>query len=271
MKILKLKIVNCLILAILFMSGCNDDKPDTEYYLTGFEDVGEQYLAGPTSYGENLYSDFGEGQYIGYVDAVTGLKFMIIEDDPYGMGMSREFWNGGIAISRWNDMETEGFINQCSVFYKDDVTGFGGYDGSQTFAVNNGNGEITFDDGITECRFEYFWVANSAYTALSMMNGDGFGAKKFTREDEDWLALTINAYDKNDNPTGAPVKFYLADFRTDNSPGIVTQWTKVDLTPLGNKVHTIRFDMESSDNSFGWMNTPAYFCFDNLAISFTAR
>ena len=260
------KLLFSLSLAVLWVTGCkkDDDPQSPEYYLIDFENVGVNYLAGPTAYGENLYSAFGADQYIGYDDPGSGLHLMIKEDDPYGMGMSREFWNGGIAISQWNDMTTEGYLNQCSAYFKDAVTGFGGYNGSKTFAVNNNSGKISFEDGVTECTFYHFWVINTTYAALSMINGDGFGAKIF--ELGDWFKLTVNAFDKNDNPTGTPVEFYLADFRTATSPGIVTQWTKVDLTPLGNHVHSIEFNLESSDAGEWGMNTPAYFCFDNLAL-----
>jgi len=235
----------------------------TVYYLIDFDDVGAQYLAGPTSYGENLYSDFGAGQYIGYENP-SGLKMMLKEAPHWsGSGDTYEFWNGGIAISQWNDMTTEGFTNQCSVFYEDNATGDGGYDGSKTFAVNNGNGEVSFDDGATEATFYYFWVTNSTYAALSMQNGDAVGKKFGTG---DWFKLTVNAFDKNGTATGTAVEFYLADFRTATSPGIVTEWTKVDLTPLGNNVHTIKFGLESTDTGDWGMNTPAYFCFDNLAF-----
>ena len=234
------------------------------YYLIDFEgNHMTAYLAGPTSYGENLYSAFGAGQYIGYNDTGSGLRMMINEADPYGMGMSREFWNGGIAISQWNDMETGGYLNQCSVYAKDAVTGFGGYKGSKTFAVNSSSGQISFENGATECTFYYFWVTNSTYAALSMLNGDDY-AKKFTLGD--WFKLVITAEDKGGNATGTAVEFYLADFRTATSPGIITSWTKVDLTPLGNKVHTLKFDLQSSDTGQWGMNTPAYFCFDNLAL-----
>ena len=232
--------------------------------LVDFEDFRLlNYLAGPTSYGENLYSSFGDGQYIGYEDAESGLSFMINEDDPYGMGMSREFWNGGVAISQWNDMTTEGYLNQCSTYSKDAGTGYGGYNGSRTFAVVNNNGEIAFKDAAKEGVFDHFWVNNTTYAALSMLNGDDF-TKKFVIGD--WFKLIINAFDKDGNPTGTTVEFYLADFRTGVSPGIVTTWKMVDLTPLGNKVHKVVFDYESTDMGDWGMNTPAYFCFDNLAI-----
>ena len=232
----------------------------TENYVIDFEGPRIlSYLAGPTSYGENLYSSFtGANRYVGYDDP-CGLFMMIHE--AWG---AVDFWNGGIAISQWNDMTTEGFVNQLSVYNS------GGYGGSKTFSVVNRGFDnppaISFNDGETECTFDHFWVANSAYAALSMMNGDGFGAKIFSYDDEDWFKLTITAFDKDENPTGTPVEFYLADFRTSTSPGIITDWTKVDLTPLGNKVHTVKFDVQSSDVGDWGMNTPAYFCFDNLAI-----
>ena len=233
-------------------------------YLVDFEGSGIlDYLAGPTSYGENLYSSFGPAQYIGYEDAESGLCFMINEDDPYGLGMSREFWNGGIAISQWNDMTTDGFLNQCSVFFSDPATRFGGYNGSHTFAVNNNSGEISFKDAAQEGLFDHFWVTNTTYTALSMLNGDPY-AKKF--EAGDWFKLIINAYDRDGAPTGTPVEFYLADFRSATSPGVVTEWTLVDLTPLGSHVHKVVFDFDSSDSGEWGINTPTYFCFDHLAI-----
>ena len=195
----------------------------------------------------------------GYIHEGSGLKMPAsVTYSDWGASWS------GIAISRYHDMSTEGYTNQLSAYYEDAATGFGGYKGSQTFAVNY-NGQISFDDNTTECTFYHFWVINSTYAALSMKNGDMF-AKKFSYEDNDWFKVTITAEDKGGNPTGTAVDFYLADFRTATSPGIITQWTKVDLTPLGNKVHTIKFNMESSDVGQWGMNTPSYFCFDNLAF-----
>ena len=259
---------------IITLSVVNDDGTATDqititvYSLIDFENVGANYLAGPTSSGENLYSDFGAGQYIGYEDP-SGLKMTIIEATHWLTGeLTHEFSNGGIAISRWNDMNTEGPDNECSVYYRDAETGKGGYDGSETFAVVfNGfsgiNPSISFSDENAEGTFYYCWFANTTYAALSMKNGDSF-SKKF--ELGDWFKLTVNAFDKNGNPTGTSVEFYLADFRTSTSPGIVTEWTKVDLTPLGSNVHTIKFDFDSSDTGDWGMNTPGYFCFDNLAF-----
>jgi len=195
----------------------------------------------------------------GYVDAGSGIKLPA----SASYNADWDFWSwSGIAISQFNDVTTAGFANQLSASYKDAVTGFSGYGGSNTYAVVFG-GQVTFDDDETECTFDHFWVTNSAYAALSMMNGDQF-AKKFGTGD--WFKLTVSAFDKDNNPTGIDVEFYLADFRTATSPGVITEWTMVDLTPLGDKVNTVQFSLESSDVGDWGMNTPEYFCFDNLAI-----
>ena len=233
----------------LLLSGCSkDENPTVVYYLIDFE--GESVL--PYVATENSGSGVFDG---GYFDESSGLKMPASVNSDWGS------WSG-VAISQFNDMDTEGWTNQLSVYYKNAASGFGGYGGSKTFAVVN-EGEMSFENGVTECTFDHFWVTNSTYSVLSMRNGDAF-AKKF--ETGDWFKLVINAFDKNDNPTGKAVEFYLADFRTADSPGIITEWTKIDLTPLGNKVHTVKFDLESSDTGDWGMNTPAYFCFDNLTI-----
>jgi hypothetical protein len=245
-------------------------------YVIDFEDPRVAfYLAGPTSYGDNLYSSYSgsiPGRYYGYDDAGSGLFMMI--NDPYDTG-DPDFWNGGIAISQWTNMTTDGYTNQCSVYYSDLVTGKGGYKGSNTFAVATGYNDpmmmgdirssISFLNDLmgtnSECVFDHFYVTNNTYAVLSMKNGDGF-AKKFG--DGDWFKLVIEGFDKSDTSTGT-VEFYLADFRTASSPGILTEWTPVDLSSLG-KVAAIKFDLQSSDTGQYGMNTPAYFCFDNLAI-----
>jgi hypothetical protein len=109
--------------------------------------------------------------------------------------------------------------------------------------------------------FDNVYVTNSTYAALSMLNGDGV-CKKFSTGD--WFKLTITGIDNTGTVKGTK-EFYLADFRTPNSGGVVTEWTKVDLTTLG-AVQKLQFTLSSTDNG-GWgMNTPAYFCLDDIAI-----
>ncbi len=249
-----------------------------EFFTLDFESVPEADLAGPTSYGDNLYSFTGYEQFISYTDPTTGLKFGLNngsstwEPDPV---QSYEYWYGGIAASQWNDMDQEGYGNQCSVYYEDPVTGYGGHNGSKTFAVSFGysdfyNGQfdiqlpyIELADRYDEAIFDNFWVTNNTYAVLSMMYGDGF-AKKFSYTDRDWFLLTIIGYDVDGFEVDR-IEEYLADFRTEDAPGILTTWKNVDLSSLG-YVHRISFNLSSSDSGYYGLNTPSYFCFDDLVI-----
>ena len=108
-------------------------------------------------------------------------------------------------------------------------------------------------------RPKYMHINNSAQSYLSMLYGDEF-AKKFT--EEDFLLLTITGLTAEDEETGH-IDFYLA-----KDGKIVNEWTKVDLTRLGAVDH-IQFTMKSSDTAYGFMNTPAYFCIDNMEAELT--
>lgn len=111
------------------------------------------------------------------------------------------------------------------------------------------------------------YVTNNNFAYHSMKNGDAI-AKKFGGEsgnDPDWFKLTIKGVDAQGHYTG-DVDFYLADFRFDDNSKdyILKKWKWVDLTSLGNVVK-LEFRISSSDGGSGsGMNTPGYFCLDNL-------
>ena len=106
---------------------------------------------------------------------------------------------------------------------------------------------------------EYMYVTNAAYAYISMLNGDAY-AKKF--DENDYLLLKIIGRTADDKETGH-VDFYLA-----KDGKIVNEWTKVDLTPLGAVDH-IDFSMDSSDKGVYGINTPTYFCIDNMKSEYT--
>lgn len=235
-----------------------------------FEDVPASYLAGPTEYGENLYTGYAN-QYIAYTDAATNLTMGINEGlDWYTLEPAWDFWNGGIAISQWNDLATAGDGNQCSVFYKDPATGFGGNNGSRTFGVGMIAEGVMGPDYMTELKFEsgaeknfsHVYVSNSTYVALAMKDGYGV-ASPLTYEDGSWAKLIIRGH-KADGTITAVKEFYLADFRTAGAGGIVTGWHKIDLLSLG-RINGLSLNMESSDVGAWGMNTPAYICIDDVA------
>ena len=169
-----------------------------------------------------------------------------------------DYWSG-FAYSNITDITTAGYGNQYSA-----ITGKG-YEGSANYAVcyPSPSAELGFS---ASTKVTGFYVTNSTYAYLSMKNGDPF-AKKFggiSGNDPDYFKLMIEALDANSKPVDT-VYFYLADFRsTDNSKDyILNKWTWVDLSEL-KEAKKLRFSLSSSDNSYGYMNTPGYFCMDNF-------
>jgi hypothetical protein len=250
-------------------------------YTITFEDARVvDYLAGPTAYGDNLYEDYeGYDRYYGYDDAPTGLYMMLNETGVWNYVY--DFRNGGIAISQWNDTikgadPKQWYRNQCSVYYKAPGNGNGGHNGSETFAVHFGYNDttpdgigdarsyITFFDPEQTCTFEGFYVTNSTYAVLSMAYGDTIATRPLDLEHQDWFKLVVEGIAPDDSVTDT-VEFYLADFRTQNSPGIVTDWTYVDLSSLG-EVTALRLGVEGSYHNQYGLVTPAYFCFDDLTV-----
>jgi hypothetical protein len=256
-------------------TGCNpddnDNTPVDNREVLDFESVPAEMLAN-SIYGDNLYASYGAGQYVSYTDPKTGLKvgFKMAPAMTAPYEDEYNFWNGGTAISQFTDKTTSGYGNQCSVY------GTGGQNGSKTFAVvfhsaYMGPGyipELAFADDATEATFDHMWVTNGTYAALAMKDGAA-PARKLTTGD--WFKLTITAKDKagaaiKKGEEAVKVEFYLADFRTATSPGIVTDWQRVDLTSFGSKVHSLAFTITGSDVGDFGLNTPAYFCYDNVAF-----
>jgi len=103
---------------------------------------------------------------------------------------------------------------------------------------------------------------------LSMKNGDAF-AKRFGGEsggDPDFFKITIRKW-LNGEQGQDSVDFYLADYRfEDNSLDyIVQEWSYVNLESLGG-VDSLEFSLSSSDVGAFGMNTPAFFCIDDIRV-----
>jgi len=152
------------------------------------------------------------------------------------------------------------------------ATTLGGKDGQGTpymiayygIGTNTQNNcRISLRDGVP-CQAAGMYVTNTYYNYLSMTKGDGF-AKRF--EQGDWFLLTAYGYDQNGNVTGT-AEFYLADYRSEQTDEyyIVQDWRWFDLSSLG-AVSALEFTLTSSDNAVYGMNTPAYFCMDQLTLS----
>ncbi|MBR6017799.1 MAG: DUF4465 domain-containing protein [Paludibacteraceae bacterium] len=99
------------------------------------------------------------------------------------------------------------------------------------------------------------YVCNNVYALNSMKNGDDYAGAPFAKDD--WFKLTIGG-SLNGAAVDATVDFYLAQ-----GTDIVTEWTYVDLSKLG-KVDELNFTLTGSRTGDWGLNTPTYFCIDDL-------
>ena len=205
-------------------------------------------------------------------DNNTFLKSMLSQ--AYG---SYCYWSGGHAVSNYVSGEASqygNFNNQLTV-YKKGVEGIqrtgGGHNGSNNFAVHYGYMDgsqfnmteylpsFSFSDGVARV-VDHMYVNNICYAINCYIDGNGLTAKIGP---DDWVKLVATGYDKDGNKVEKQAEIYLC-----NGPdNIVTDWTKWDLSVLG-EVTKIEFNITgSSDNGYGF-SQPAYFAYDDVAVRF---
>ena len=202
---------------------------------------------------------------VGYYDGSTDHSgtigssetFTYEEDDAnfyvtYTQGDGWGYWNA-FAYSNQMDKTTQGFTNYSS--YANHTSG-GGADGSSNYIFSYGGDSIMFDNTVD---IQNAKITNSTYAYLYMTDGSGY-----TYTTDDYFILTITGI-LNDNTVTGAVDFYLADFTNGNSY-IIDDWTNVDLSSLGN-VDGLKFTFSSSDVGPYGINTPLYYCLDNLQYS----
>lgn len=220
---------------------------------------------------DTFYVDYSNpGQDVGF--DVQTVHFQCYYDTAYG-----GLWSNGFAYSNMTDSVTSGYTNMYSA---KTAKGYNGSDnyvvywdgyGSKAKIMLPGSGENPYVKTFTG-----FYITNTTYAYNAMRDGY-FSARKFGDTTgtnsglaqgnyPDWFKLTIYGY-KNGSLVNDSVEFYLADYRfnDDDSDYIIRDWTWVDLNALGGVIDSLEFYLSSSDNSpqYG-MNTPAYFCMDNL-------
>lgn len=168
------------------------------------------------------------------------------------------YWLGGFAYSNMTDSVTSGFGNKYSA-----KAGGGASSLNYVVVSNNSSFNTNFQYQILK-----FKITNSTYAYNSMRDGDAF-AKKFggpTGNDPDWFKLNIKIYLLGNLEDS--VDFYLADFRfSDNSQDyILKDWTSVILNPVMITFDSVYFELSSSDIGMWGMNTPAFFCLDDIEL-----
>ncbi len=206
------------------------------------------------------------GKYLEQMNA--GMSDTFIAYNQYDTSFGG-YWSGGFAISTMTDDSTGNFTNLYS-----SIAG-GGYNSDAYAVVSAGNKaliEISNDVQFYDPRIMGLYVSNSTYAYYSMLNGDAF-AKKFggsSGDDPDYFFIRF--YFEYGFPESF-VDFYLADFRSsDNSQDyILDEWVFVDLNDFPNSEHagyTVEMQLFSSDTGIFGMNTPAYFCLDDMQIAY---
>ena len=103
-------------------------------------------------------------------------------------------------------------------------------------------------------------LLKSAYEKYPYLTADNNYLNSFFLEKGDWFKLTIGG-SLEGQAVDATVDFYLAQ-----GTDFVTAWTYVDLSKLG-KVDELNFTLTGSRTGDYGLNTPAYFCIDDLGAA----
>lgn len=99
------------------------------------------------------------------------------------------------------------------------------------------------------------YVTNNVYAYSSMTKGDDIAGDPFGKDD--YFTLIVHGW-LNDKEVNNQVSVKLAE-----GTNIVKDWIYVDLSSLG-QIDEISFTMEGSRTGDYGLNTPTYFCIDNL-------
>lgn len=182
---------------------------------------------------------------------------------PFSLSHSFSNWGFGFGFTccQSKDTSTSGYSNLSA------ITG-SGLKGKSYFTVNTGGfynnlpADIIFSNG-NSYNAKSVYITNSVYAYLAITNGDDgngeYGLVKKNWSNQDWFKLTITGYNRNDSVTGS-VSVLLA-----NGLDVLDEWRYVDLSALG-IISRINFMLSSTDNGEWGMNTPSYFCLDQLKV-----
>lgn len=176
-------------------------------------------------------------------------------------------WDG-FAISADTDVMTPGFGNQYSCIAGTGMGGSPSY--AVSFASPTPSIELTEDGSI----IDEIAINNSTYAYLSMLDGDSF-SKKFggvTGNDPDYFLLTIKGY-LNGELLPDTLNHYLADFRFEDNTldYIQSEWTILDIMGTIGGADVLTFELSSTDVGEFGMNTPAYFCMDDISVTLSGN
>lgn len=294
-------------ICISSLTSCSDDnEPDNTITVKiGFQNVPVNLIGGPTAQGTNLYYSETDPVGKGYLVFLENNKYAQFSLN-YGFGYSANFqnagWgysltNGGLAISKWHDMETATYENQLSVYDTTSPSGgnfvvangssmvidprkakYSDYNGCGKVYITNEEGyevanpgkEETVRGDDEEAWFKSVYVNNTTYTYLTLRDGDKFGNLPI-KDQNGWFKVQFIAFE-DDDPDERPLDYtevYLANYDESLNlgwTGIIDEWVKVDLSKLPEcSILVINF-VGSNWGEWG-LNTPAYCALDQFEIA----
>ena len=159
------------------------------------------------------------------------------------------FSEGGIAISNYIDADVNSqrsYDCQLAVPVSN---------GSKNFAVVYCDANLTFADGVAR-QIESMDMIGTTYLISVAKNGNDYA--KALKDKGDYVNLIITGYNGETVTGTSTVTLALQG-------GSLDKWYTHSLKGLG-KVTRLHFTMDGSDKSFGYMNTPTYFAFDNVVV-----
>lgn len=305
-KLLKFAACGFALVAAATFTGCsNEDEPFNDLYgetpqsrasidgektIITFDDFSSSMMAMPTSYGANYYGATGS-----YAQ-VTSVSDEVFTSSVNTISGSTAFWNGGIALSKWNYRSNPAtptgitipgetipadwwfsYNNQMSVYNTSSTDGANvraGHSGNN-FAVVYGYQDsynskwmdkpsFTLDDSYYLCGL---WYCNSSYVYGVMENGNKFGnigVAGTMAGTKGYFEVILECYDESGKLIDTKTQL-LADYRT-GKPQVtpVTTWTYWPINV--ENVKTVKFNFTGSDTGAYGLNTPAYLCIDDIVL-----
>jgi hypothetical protein len=274
--------------ALCLMSVALTAQEDYELRILTFEDEDAKFSEYTLEYGDYptittwsdliddpqyggplLYGEMGMGMeapYRWYDEGNTEL----MHESPMGYG-TYCYWSGGHAISNYvcEDVASE-YRNYGDMNGQLTVCATSGNNGSANFAMHYGYMDgssynlteylpaLTFGDGVARV-IDHMYVHMNAYLLNCILHGneltDPVG-------EIDYVKLEATGYDENEEATGT-VEIYVCTSPMD----FVTEWTKWDLSELGEVVRVEFNVLGTNDNGYGF-SQPAYFAYDDVAVRF---
>ncbi|MDR0688069.1 MAG: DUF4465 domain-containing protein [Prevotellaceae bacterium] len=236
-------------LAALSCTKDDDSSPQDTATIAAYDTITVDFSDLTLSAGSHWDGSDGSGQF------VSGIATFL---NSYNADFSS--WSG-FAYSNQSDTSASSYTAQFDVYTASPssrgVFAVGYMDTYATATYTPAIPTVTFTEQVALQSADF---ALNAYAYKSMRDGDGF-AKQFAAND--WYKITVKSIDSAGLAVDS-LEVYLADFR-DGKSLLVDDWTSFSLAPLG-AAGKLTFEASSTDISAYGMNTPAYFCIDNMVI-----